>query len=436
MPPVKLLEFHRCSFTRSGEACRWLSQDQSAFEMVAADVPRYETIDGITFLHTDKPYSQGLRFTEDFSPGTWVKTNVTVTTNTTASPHYVDGVAQTTADTLTATAAGTASVSQVVSNATPNHATFSIWIVSGTTDRACVEVTDGVLTDREDLTLSALSTGGWGRRHSVHIGPDAVRPTVTVYLHHYGEQADAGDSIHVFGAGLPLYTTVGVAHVSSYIPRNNVAVSHGVERMLCTEDNYDSRMLSGVWGFYWIPAFSSPDGNASGADTSFFSCLSSSNEILWANTDSAVAGAAFAVRTREGPSFTTKVVGGPLTFSVEQPLVVVNDMPDGRNFTLGATAEGAHVMTGNGPIDWSIAGSSGTRAIRVFGRYNDDGQHVGDGWLSEPFLLTDDTIAAYASGGESEARYAAGGPVTSIYAAGGTAEADYASGGTGRGGYR
>ena len=170
-----------------------------------------------------------LTYSADFSNANWVKSNATVTANSTTDPN-----GGSTADTLTATSSN-ATIYQTITLSNVPYV-FSIYLKRKTGTGTVSITIDG--TNLTNVTL----TSSWVR-FDTHLTPTAGSKTVGVKIN------TNGDEVYAWGAQLEPGTIMG-----DYIPTTSTSVSADQD-YTATQNSWTSTLLGG------IPVLNPDNGN-------------------------------------------------------------------------------------------------------------------------------------------------------------------------------
>ncbi|MEM8884917.1 MAG: hypothetical protein AAGD14_12670 [Planctomycetota bacterium] len=361
------MDFNAGTFTRATDAIRRTSPDGSTVELVGVDVLRFEDRgDGAgSLVFLEKAHTNALLRTEALNLAGWAKLNCSVAKDVISPLELAND-----AFTLTATAGGSevrlSSGQRGAASWSSRH--FYVYLRAGTVATASIAIHDGTsIVATQDLVLDST----WRRYEVRTLLSGSARGNCYIRPHHAAATPSAGDSIQVWGPMMP-QGQISVHHPGSYVETVNPAEQRGNERLELAIGQYDARVLSEPFWFYWVPDFALP-GDAYPDDTSFLSFGGPAEEILYANNDDRVR-----LRTGAGPS-DTHCNTTPLTFSRGQVMRVQVDPPAGTVEVIGATTGGAPDIIGS---PFSFASS----AVRIGGRFTDVAQHNLDGRMSVPFL--------------------------------------------------
>lgn len=333
------------TFSR-GSVATTRAQNDSVLYRVGANDRRFQN--GRFFCETSG--TDQARYSEQLDAASWVKTNCTITANTTTAP---DG--SLTADTIVTTSGGVATSVALTSVGTPAAwSSFQFWV---RTDESSFT---GSYTYAGTSSVSAdfIATNTWQRISNLTSSTTA--PTLTIRPHDGAGTGTAGRTMQVWGGYLQSSATTG-----SYFTIEGISVTRAADSLTYAAGAWDTRLATANYQFEYVP------DNASSATAAVADLLSfggGNDRIAMSNADS------------------IQVIVGGVTYAASSVLTWNRDSVltiTVRPVTGVCTVSGA--LTGNGnfgstPWAWPTAVT-----LRVGGRVSSTAEM--NGAMSNPFLI-------------------------------------------------
>jgi hypothetical protein len=312
---------------------------------IATGVRRFEQ--GRLLIEQAQTFSS--RYSEDLSDATWVKTNCTISTDTTTAP---DGTL--TADTLTTTSGGVVTSIALTTGSVPaGNTSFTFFARANEAYTASYTYAAGAATTSADFSVDTT----W-RQLFNRIGGASVAPTITIRPHTGAGTGTAGRVMQVWGLGI-----VNQSFTGSYVTTTSANVTRSADSLTYSAGQWNTLLATSAYSFEWRPAW---DSGGLNAIAEFLSFGGASDRFAINNTDQIL------ITVGGVANITTSAI----TWSRDQ-VIKLSCNPVAGSVTIAGASSGNGTYTGT-PWTWPTGVT-----LRVGGRVGSTAEI--NGCISNPY---------------------------------------------------